>query len=1043
MFFEFERQERILTDIKGYIYSDELIVKNYEIRDAIDGSSWRDFTTDEVWLGRDSSRWFKTSVIIPENFGGKFVEFEIITGREGDWDATNPQALFYIDDEIVQGIDVNHTKVTISSCAVAGRTYNLKFLMYSGIRKDDLILKTKLLVVDKPTEKLYYDLLVPIESARTLGNSDDNTRKILLKSSKAVDLIDLRAPYSESYYTAITLASEHLKLEFYTKINKDAPLVSAIGHTHIDIAWLWTVSETKEKVLRSFATVLRLMEEYPDYKFMSSQPILYQFVKEQEPKMFERIKERVKEGRWEVDGGMWLEADCNIPSGESLIRQIIKGEKFFQDEFGIKSKSLWLPDVFGYSAALPQILTKCGIKYFMTTKICWNQFNMLANDTFMWKGLDGSEIFTYMPTTTDYNKNLGLGISFTDKKNTTTYTGVINPNMALGTYNRFQNKDLEENTLMLYGFGDGGGGPTKEMLEQSERLQYGILGIPRVEKEFEGDFFDRVYNNVKDNPLLPTWHGELYFEYHRGTYTSMAKNKRFNRKSEILYRDLECLSSFLSIIGGTYPIKTIEDAWDIILLNQFHDIIPGTSIDEVYNISDKEYAQILSVGKISIDEQMNYLASSIHAPQNSIVVYNSLGYDRDDIVTLTLNDGQNISHIIDSNGEKYAIQYTSGNTIIFFAKNIPSMGYKVFTLVDGERLIDEKITSLTTFENNFYSVDFNDMYEITSLIEKETGKEFIKKGQKGNVLLAYEDRPINWDCWDIDIFHKRKLYDLDEVLSIEMIDSGKVRTTVKICFKFVNSIIEQYIYLYNDIPRIDFHHKIDWKEHNILLKAGFAVDINATKATYEIQFGNVERETTSNNSWDTAKFETCGHKWANISDNSAGISLLNDCKYGYDIKNSQMNITLIKAGTSPNPNADMGHHEFTYSIYPHKDNWIHSNTVEMAYNLNTPLHTAFCDAHKTNDLKMPLEKSFMSVDHENCFIETVKQAEDGMGTIIRVYEYKNKTNNISIKFAQEVTSCFECDMLENNIREINLVDNSIKTKIVPFEIKTYRLLFKI
>ena len=396
--------------------------------------------------------------------------------------------------------------------------YEIAMLIYSGSVPGDLIFRSNLIVIDDAVQKFYYDFSIPVQSARLLKNHDmENCRRILQKLNAAANTIDLRKPYSDTFYHSLAEADELLVKEFYTTINQEAPLVSAIGHTHIDIAWLWTVEQTREKVLRSFSTVLRLMEQYPDYKFMSSQPILYQFVKEQEPELYEKIRQRIKEGRWEVDGAMWLEADCNLTGGESLVRQIIKGERFFQEEFGISSKSLWLPDVFGYSAALPQILKRSGVPYFMTTKIAWNQYNQLPNDTFMWKGIDGSEVFVFMPTACDFDRTLGLNVSFTDTRNTTTYTGIINPNMALGTFKRFQNRDLTENTIMLFGFGDGGGGPTKEMLGNAERLRYGMPGIPRIEQEFETEFFDRTYDTIAKLPDMPKWNGELYFEYHRGT----------------------------------------------------------------------------------------------------------------------------------------------------------------------------------------------------------------------------------------------------------------------------------------------------------------------------------------------------------------------------------------------------------------------------------------------------------------------------------------------------------------------------------------------
>ena len=529
--FELERMERLVQDIEKLRCSLSIPIRDYKMYEGklqegekCSTENWQDYQIDTPWNTLNSHRWLRTTVTIPEEMDGKHVEMQLISGREGQWDATNPQMLFYIDQKLIQGVDVNHREVTISTNAKAGTTYEIAMLIYSGSVPGDLIFRSNLIVIDDAVQKFYYDFSIPVQSARLLKNSDvENSRKILQKLNAAANAIDLRKPYSATFYQALSEAEELLDKEFYTTVDQDSPLVSAIGHTHIDIAWLWTVEQTKEKVLRSFSTVLRLMEQYPNYKFMSSQPILYQFVKEQEPEMYEKIKQRIREGRWEVDGAMWLEADCNLTGGESLVRQIIKGERFFREEFGISSKSLWLPDVFGYSAALPQILKRSGIPYFMTTKIAWNQYNQLPNDTFMWKGIDGSEVFVFMPTACDFDKTLGLNVSFTDTRNTTTYTGIINPNMALGTFKRFQNRDLTENTIMLFGFGDGGGGPTKEMLENAERLRYGMPGIPRIQQEFETEFFDRTYDTIAKLPDMPKWNGELYFEYHRGTLTSMER----------------------------------------------------------------------------------------------------------------------------------------------------------------------------------------------------------------------------------------------------------------------------------------------------------------------------------------------------------------------------------------------------------------------------------------------------------------------------------------------------------------------------------------
>ena len=1040
--FELERMERLVQDIEKLRCPISIPVRNYKMAEgklehgeSCSTKDWQDFLIDTPWSSLDSHRWLRTEIEIPENMDGKHVEFQLISGREGEWDAINPQMIFYINGKLTQGVDVNHREVTISKHAKAGDKYEIAMLIYSGSVPGDLIFRSNLIVIDDLVEKLIYDFSIPVQAARVLKKDDEeNSRRIIQKLIPAANALDLRKAYSTKFYESIKEAEEILVEAFYTKVDETAPVVSSIGHTHIDIAWLWTVAQTREKVLRSFSTVLRLMEQYPDYKFMSSQPILYQFVKEQEPEMYEEIKQRVKEGRWEVDGAMWLEADCNLTGGESLVRQIIHGEKFFKDEFGIPSKSLWLPDVFGYSAALPQILKKSGIPYFMTTKIAWNQYNQLPNDTFMWKGLDGSEVFVFMPTACDYDRTLGLNISFTDTRNTTTYTGIINPNMALGTYKRFQNRDLTEDTIMLFGFGDGGGGPTKEMLESADRLQYGLPGIPRIKQEFERDFFDRTYEKIADHPEMPVWDGELYFEYHRGTLTSMAKNKRNNRKNEILYMQIETLASMLFDSAENYPKEVIRRGWDVLLLNQFHDIIPGTCIEEVYEQTDKEYEEIFKNGTKALNEIAKEGAKTIATKDHAIIVYNTLGYERNDVIFVEGLEKIQIEKIVDEDGNEMPVQKMEDGRIAFYAKHIPMLGHKVFYYVEGKK--DEMKKSWDgTFENKFYKVVFNEEMEIISLIEKGTGKEFIKEGNKANELVTYEDRPMNWDNWDIDAYYKKKPYYADEVSDLRIIEDGEVRKTIEIDKKFADSVVTQKIHLYSQMPRIDFETHADWKEHNVLLRVNFPVNVNTKKAAFEVQFGNVERETTNNNSWDTAKFETCAHKWADLSEGNNGISLLNDCKYGYGVKEGNLSLTLIKAGTYPNANADIGEHDFTYSIYPHEGSWQEAETVEMAYNLNVPAVVTLQDENEgSKDWA-----SYFTCEDDNCFVEVIKQAEDEEGTIIRMYENKNKHTNTKLTFHGDVKKVYECNLLEEKEQELEVHDHEVNVIFKPFEIKTFRV----
>ena len=1020
LIFELGRAQRLREDIEKMIIVEKREITAYKSLEgkkkdghvcAIDGQ-WKDYVMGTAWNQVDAHRWFRTTITIPESMDGKHVEFLITTGREGEWDATNPQMIFYLDGQLIQGIDVNHREVTISGKAKAGDSYEIAVLAYSGMVEGDLVIHTYLIAVDDRVQKLYYDLLIPLQSAYVLKKADEeNYRRVLQSMAPALDALDLRDAYSEKFYSSIEKAEQILKEAFYSE-ERECPTVSAIGHTHIDIAWLWTVEQTREKVLRSFSTVLRLMEQYPDYKFMSSQPILYQFVKEQEPEMYEKIKERIREGRWEVDGAMWLEADCNLTGGESLVRQIIKGHRFFLEEFGKESKSLWLPDVFGYSAALPQILKKSGIPYFMTTKIAWNQYDQLPNDTFIWKGIDGSEVFAFMPTTTDYDKDQGLNISFSDTRNTTTYTGIVNPNMALGTFKRFQNRDLTEDTLMLFGFGDGGGGPTKEMLESAERLKYGIPGIPKIRQEFEQDYFDRTYEKIHDLPDMPTWDGELYFEYHRGTLTSMARNKRSNRKNEILYTQMETASCMAGIEKDEQLQNVLDKGWDILLINQFHDIVPGSSIKPVYEQTDKEYHEIEEAGKEELNRVVSAAVGRLSMEKEGVVVMNTQGYERDDLVVL--DDGTEIPRLVDEDGRNVPAQKTADGRYLLYVSHIPPLGYK--KLYETEELLEESTGKEWdyTFENPFIKVCFNEKMEITSLYEKEAEKELIQDGRCGNVLRTYEDRPMQWDNWDIDVFYQRKPYEADWYSPARVIENGEVRMVVEFECGFLDSTVTQQVCLYHQIPRIDFRTKADWKTHHVILKTHFPVDVNTTRASYEIQFGNVERETTNNYSWDTAKFEACGHKWADLSENSSGISLLNDCKYGYGIKKGDMSLTLIKSGTYPNEDADIGEHEFTYSIYPHAGRWQEAKTVEMAYNLNVPMLAKRTGRQEGCGGEY---ESFLKCSQESCFVEVIKKAEDGNGVIVRMYENKNNRVRAQIQTAYPIAHVYECNLLEENEEE--------------------------
>lgn len=1040
MYFKIERIKRILSELNNYIHVNKQDIKSYKYRACVygeyellneDSTNWEVFNTSDRWGGRDKHFWFKTNIEIPSEFDGKTVTYNISTGREGQWDALNPQFLIFANGKAVQGLDVNHREVLLTSAAKAGDVYEIALYAYSGMQEGLAELNTSISILDTQVEKLYYDIKVPIDVAELLDAEDKRRLDILNYMTTAVNLLDLRKIDSIEYHSSIKAATEYLTKEFYDKYcGNDDVVELCVGHTHIDVAWLWTLAQTREKAVRSFSTVLNLMKQYPEYIFMSSQPQLYKYVKEEQPEIYEEIKKMVKAGRWEAEGSMWLEADCNLTSGESLIRQIIFGKRFFKQEFGVDNKILWLPDVFGYSAALPQILKKSGVDYFMTTKISWNEYNKMPYDSFMWRGMDGSEVLTHFITTTDYN---------TDGKQSawSTYNGDITAKQVMGCWQRYQHKDLNNEVMNCFGYGDGGGGATKEMLENAKRFEKGIPGSPKVKMGKAIDYFKSLDCKLTGNSKLPEWVGELYLEYHRGTYTSMARNKKYNRKTEFLNTDMEWLSTVnMAMNQNPYPQQTINSCWETTLLNQFHDIIPGSSIKEVYEDSKRDYERINSVAADIVDKTITDITSKINLIQKSIIVFNQLSFDRSDVVSVALPEGWEMAEITD--GEKVLpSQLVGGDKVIFFAENVPSKGYKAFGIRQAKGDYDTKIKAdKFNFESRYYNIDFDRNGNITSIYDLMNDRQVLKVNTRANVIMAFEDKPHNFDAWDINIYYSEKQWEINDVESMEVTENGPVRACLKIKRRFLDSVIVQDIYIYNDIPRIDFKTWIDWKEKQILLKAAFPVDVHAEKATYEIQYGNVERPTHWNTSWDYARFEVCAHKWADLSEGDYGVSLLNDCKYGHDIKNSVMRLTLLKSAAEPNVDGDREIHEFTYSLYPHNGDFRSGNVVKMAYALNCPMSSKVEDSHPGN---LPDELSFISLNKDNVVIEVVKKAEDSDHIVVRMYECFNQRAKVTCRLPKTIQTVEECDLLENSISAAKPEGDSFSFNIKPYEIKTFKI----
>jgi alpha-mannosidase len=730
---------------------------------------------------------------------------------------------------------------------------------------------------------------------------------------------------------------------------------------------------------------------------------------------------------------MWIEADTNLPSGESLVRQILFGKQFTRAEFGLETRTLWMPDVFGYSAALPQIMLKCGLDSIMTTKISWNQFNRFPCDTFHWRGIDGRQVLAHFITTPELTSR------------SYSYNGEMTPFTVKGIWDQYKQKEINDELLLCFGAGDGGGGPTKEALEAASAMK-AIPGLPQVELGRAEDYFERMHKRLVDKEL-PVWDGELYLEYHRGTYTSQAANKRANRKSEILYHDAEFYGALADTLTGQhrYPAAELREGWEKILLNQFHDILPGSSIRQVYQDSQQDYCHISEIGERAVRQAKKALFDRIPTKSPSVVVLNSLGWPRDALVQVRWTEGWENKTIANVQGEPCTSQVVEENgakKVLFQTHDLPALGYRVYPVIAAplHAASEPMVITPKTLETKSYRIALNERGQMTSLFDKINQRQVLAPGARANVLQAFDDKPMAFDAWDIDIFYQEKMREVDDLIEAVVEETGPLRGVLRLRWRFRDSEISQRITLYRDSPRIDFRTWIDWHESQQLLKTAFPVSIRSTRATYDIQFGNVERPTHWNTSWDLARFEVVAHKWADLSEGDYGVSLLNDCKYGYDVKNNVIRLTLLKSAVRPDDFADRGQHEFTYALLPHKGDWREGKTIEQAYALNYPAHASFITAPQAGDL--PAEYAFASVDTEGVIVETIKEAEEGRAWVVRVYESTQCRHGAAkMTIGQPIRKAVECNLLEEDEQPAPFAGRDLTFSIAPYEIKTFKIWF--
>ena len=836
-----------------------------------------------------------------------------------------------------------------------------------GYYNNGILEKAKLVTVDYLKRSLYYDLQVLYDLASCLPQDEPRRKRVLDTVYRAC--CGVRDMSREQMLAAKELIRPELE-----KKNGDSDVeISAIGHAHLDLAWVWPIRETKRKGARTFSTALRLIDEYPRYVFGESQAQLFQWMKEDYPNLYERIKEKVKEGRIEAQGAMWVEPDTNVTSGESLVRQLLYGMKFFEDEFGITPETLWLPDTFGYSAALPQLLKKCGIKYFMTQKMCWSEWNKFPHHTFWWEGIDGSRVLAHMLPENTYN-------------------GAMSPAAIRNSMNNYIDSDVSENFLMLYGIGDGGGGPGREHLERAERMQ-NLSGLCPVHHEKSDAFFHKLEKN-KDR--YATWRGEMYLEKHQGTYTNQSRNKFYNRRCELALREAEFAASLNGGFSKADKAK-IDDLWKEVLLYQFHDILPGSSIKRVYDECLERYPLILEQITALTDSYYKKISSKI----SGNVYFNSLSWDRE----IWINNKEGVAQRL----------------------TVPSLGYAC----ESEAVAEEPKVSAhdLCIENENLRVKFDTDGAVISIFDKKNGIETLS--DKAALLKVYTETVA--DCWDIDATYIDSDYVTFKLVEQHLGTDG-VSAYMKQKYTYENSEIDMVIRLESLSKYVDFGIEADWYLNSKMLRMDFPFTVSAPVATSEIQFGKLKRSTGENTSWEAAQYETVAQKWIDLSRPDYGVAILNDSRYGYRATANCISINLLRSQHVPGEMADRGHHSIHCAVYPHNGDEIAGNVQKIAYEYNVSVGKYCGDGHISES------KSFFEIDG-GVIADTVKPAENADGIIARIFEPNGANAEAKITLPTGYIGVTLTDLRENPIDELQTENRIATVKLKPFEVVTLKFHF--
>lgn len=1036
MFFREEKLKQRTEEIKNFRYQNinpiidwnvtEDVEKNQKYPSERDISMEVPFHINDRWEGRDYYLWITSTIEIPIFDKTKKIVLLFDFGRTGGGHNYGFESLLFINNEPYQAVDSNHKEVFIDN-KYFGQTIEVSLRLWSGLEGGGKkILQThqfkeaNIAILDEEIDEFYYTSVVLLDTLKELEKENDTRMALLNAIDQSYKFIDWSLSQEAAFSDGIHRANQYLQEKIGELPNDSLVTITAIGHTHIDVAWLWRLKHTREKAARSFSTVLRLMEQYPDYIFLQTQPQLYEYIKEDYPEIYEKIKKQVKKEQWEVEGAMWLEADCNLPSGESFVRQLLHGSHFIKNEFGKETKYLWLPDVFGYSWALPQILKKSGIETFMTTKISWNQYNRMPHDTFIWKGIDGTEILTHFVTTPEIENNMWFY----------TYNGLLEPKTIKGIYSNYRDKNINSELLLSYGYGDGGGGVNRDMLEKRRVLDK-MPGLPRIKTGTAGEYFEKLHDTfASTDEYIHKWDGELYLEYHRGTYTSQAYVKKNNRKLEILYRELEIIANdYLNLEEMKQVHSKLSEGWKIILRNQFHDIIPGSSIEEVYADNKLEYEEAYEIA----NEVEKIILDKIVTKEDVWSIFNNNSWTENYTVFIeenregyfTSTDGTKLVSLKIDNGYQVVVRNVkplSFITINFIEEKIEKTETKIFSDIGSDFV-----------KTDNYYIRWNEDGQLVSIMDLMNNREVLTGEGFGNYFRVYEDKPMDYDAWDIDLYYIEKYKDL-KASQITVIENNELFVKIQFEYQFGKSCMLQELILEKGNRNILFKTKVDWKERQQLLKTHFDIDIRSTKATYDIQFGNVERPTHWNTSWDQARFESVAHQWIDYSESDYGVSLLNDSKYGHSVKDQTMTMTLLKGAIYPDLEADIGFHEFSYSLLPHKEDYRKGNTQKEAWKLNSPAKVVKGNVNAS--------KKIMFFNSNCAIIDAIKLSEDHESIVIRIHENKGIRGTGEIGLSDLISYWTETNLIEDHSDYEKEYSQVIHFDLKPFEVKSFKLFMK-